>query len=83
MIPARLLHRLVSNIVDSATAIELEEGVTADEQAHLARLVEFGKAHALDTEDMATLFRVSACEMYEDPYIRRDSFADPGIIQRS
>lgn len=65
MIPAHNLYRLVDNLVDSATAIELDEGADTSPAAHRERLEDFAGLHELDLEDTATLFRVAAGESYE------------------
>lgn len=83
MIPAYLLHRLVVNLVDSASAIDLDECGPTSDTAHRERLLNFARLHELDLEDMATLFRVAAGEGPYEPVIRRDSFPDdPGTIRQ-
>jgi hypothetical protein len=67
MIPAHLLHRLLVNLIDSATAIELDEGTETSDAAHRERLEDFAGLHELDLEDTATLFRVAAGEDYQHP----------------
>lgn len=82
MIPAQLLHRLVSNIIDHATALEVDVLPGTTDAAHLDRLIDFAREHHLDAEDMATLFRVAAGESFADPVVMFRPKDDPGMIVR-